>query len=382
VKTRRDPAARTETLGPYVAASVAIVLAVLALVSRRGDFAMPLAAITIAAALLFATLRAWRAATRRVRELDHANRLLDAEASAHQRELANRIQAEEELRALTRELDAMVRARTAELASLSGELSSQSALRQRAQATVARSSEELRQFASFVSHELRQPLASMQVWLKLLATTYHDALEERGRGYLAEIGEATSRMTSFVEAQLRLVYDSTSEATSDEPVDLASLLDGLVAPMQDELSRIGATITTQDLPAVRGDAHQLRQLFRNLIENALNYRRPDVPLRIAVYGVIDDGDASCAARCELRVEDNGQGFAPEIAEDIFQMFRRASKGRRAGAGVGLAICRRIVEHHGGTIRAEGRPGSGATFVITLPIERCETPDVPTSPLAE
>jgi signal transduction histidine kinase len=319
---------------------------------------------------LFAALRAWHHAAARVQELAQANRLLDGEIQAHQRELATRLGAEEQLRGVMRELDLAVQTRTAELATVSGSLSTESALRRQAQETLARSVEDLRQFASFVSHELRQPLASMQIWVKLLGSTYADVLDERGTKYLAEIREAIARMTGLVEAQLRLVHDTTSSGTVDTPVELPLLLEDLLEQLEPQLAQIGGAVQVRELPTVRGDASQLRQLFRNLVENAIKYRRPGEALVVTVRGRAIDG-ADGAGACEIVVEDNGQGFAPELQDEIFRMFRRASADPSPGSGVGLAICRRIVERHGGTIRAEGRPGVGARFVIVLPADRCD-----------
>jgi signal transduction histidine kinase len=241
----------------------------------------------------------------------------------------------------------------------------------RAQAMLARSTNELRQFASFISHELRQPLASMRIWVELLGTTRKEVPEDRRQKYVKEITEAIRRMTEVLDTQLRFVQDTTSDAVSDEAVDLTELLRVLVASVEGELSRAGAAITVDGLATTQGDARQLRRLFRNLIENALTYRRPDVPLHVTIRGSVDEGDERRAASYQIRVEDNGRGFAPELADEIFRMFRRAET-TSTRAGVGLAVCRRIVEHHGGTIRAEGSPGSGATFVISLPMARCET----------
>jgi signal transduction histidine kinase len=122
-------------------------------------------------------------------------------------------------------------------------------------------------------------------------------------------------------------------------------------------------VEVEALPAVWADAQQMRQLFKNLIGNALKYRRPDVPLVVTVRLAAPESDA--AYHC-IVVEDNGRGFDPADAERVFAVHERLEPHAAEGSGLGLAICRRIVTRHGGTIRAEGRPEGGASFRIRLP----------------
>ena len=312
--------------------------------------------------LLTAMLRFLERARRTARELVHANRSL-------REEVASRRTAEQEIRTLATELEQRVRERTAELAASNTALRAENALRQRAQSTLEAANDNLRQFASFVSHELRQPLAAMALWAELLESSPEVALNERGRGHVKQLRGALDRMSSFLEAQLRLARATYTPPTFEEDVDVATLVREVAADGGLALQLAGATVEVGTVPTVRADSGQLRQLFRNLIENAAKYRRPGVPLAIRVEGAVisRNGDRVC----EIRFGDNGQGFAAEDAEKIFDLFQQLPGRKAAGSGVGLAICRRIVEHHGGTIRAEGRPGAGATFVIDLPLHRCE-----------
>ena len=301
------------------------------------------------------------------RDLARANRALQAE-------VASRRTAEEEIRTLATELEQRVRDRTIELASSNTALRNENALRQRAQATLESANSNLRHFASFVSHELRQPLATMALWTELLETNPDVGLNERGRGYLKQLRSSIDRMTGFLEAQLRLARVTYTQPTFEEDVDIAALIREVVGDGSLGLRHAGATVEIGDLPTVHADSAQMRQLFRNLIENAIKYRRPDTALLIRIEGQITRRDSS--RYCEIRFHDNGQGFAESDAEKIFDLFEQlpGRKSAGTGSGVGLAICRRIVEHHGGTIRAEGQPGAGASFIIDFPLQRCEGRD--------
>ncbi len=317
--------------------------------------------------LLTAMLQLLARERRGARDLARANRALHDE-------VVSRRTAEDEIRTLATELEQRVRDRTRELATSNTALRNENALRQRTQATLESANQNLRHFASFVSHELRQPLATMALWSELLETNPEVGLNEKGRGYLKQLRAAIDRMTGFLEAQLRLARVTYTQPTLEEDVDVAALVREVVGDGTLGLAAAGATIEIGDLPTVHADSAQLRQLFRNLLENAVKYRRPGTPLFVRIEGQITSREQS--RYCEIRVSDNGQGFAEHDAEKIFDLFEQlpGRKSSGAGSGVGLAICRRIVEHHGGTIRAEGTPGSGATFIIDLPLERCEGRD--------
>ena len=311
--------------------------------------------------LLTAALRLLERERRAARDLARINRsLLD--------EVASRRTAEQEIRNLAAELEQRVHDRTLELGKSNTALRAENALRQRAQATLESANSNLRHFASFVSHELRQPLAAMALWAELLESNPDVGLNDRGQGYLKQIRAAIDRMTSFLAAQLRLARATYTQPTLEADVDVAALIREVVGDRALGLQSAEATVEIGDIPRIPADSGQLRQLFRNLIENAVKYRRPDVPLRIQIDGSIVRSEG--ARHCELRVSDNGQGFAASDAEKVFDLFEQlpGRKSTGTGSGVGLAICRRIVEHHRGTIRAEGRPGAGATFVIDLPLE--------------
>lgn len=315
--------------------------------------------------LLAAMLQLLARERRTARDLAQANRALHDE-------VVSRRTAEDEIRTLATELEQRVRDRTRELATSNTALRNENALRQRTQATLESANQNLRHFASFVSHELRQPLATMALWSELLETNREVGLNEKGRGYLKQLRAAIDRMTGFLEAQLRLARVTYTQPTLEEDVDVATLVREVVGDGTLGLHAAGATVEVGDMPTIHADSAQLRQLFRNLLENAVKYRRPNTALLVRIQGSIAHRNRS--RYCEIRISDNGQGFAEDDAEKIFDLFEQLPGRKGAGSGVGLAICRRIVEHHGGTIRAEGSPGAGATFIIDFPLERCESRD--------
>jgi len=160
-----------------------------------------------------------------------------------------------------------------------------------------------------------------------------------------------------------LVYSrvATRERTA-EPVNLSKLLKEVLDDLAVQIAETEAQVETGPLPTISGDASLLRQLLQNLLGNALKFRRDGEPPRIAVNGALRNGV------CELTVEDNGIGLADQHSERVFGMFQRLhGRDQYEGSGVGLAICRKIVERHHGTIAARGVPGRGTTFTAILPV---------------
>lgn len=293
------------------------------------------------ALLLTIALRLRQTAVARAQDLVRANRSLTSEIEKLRR-------AEEEIRRLNAELEARVAERTDEL---------------------ARSNEDLKQFASFISHELRQPLNSIALWTDLLKTTNGEALNEKGRRYLEEIRSAVQRLGDLISGQLAL-SDLSAKESRNEPVDLRRVVDDLSKDLDSTLRQAGARLEVDALPVLRGDPRQLYQLLRNLVDNAVKYRRPEEPLRIHIWSEPpSDGRSGHGGDCRILVEDNGRGFPSDAGERIFRLFERLDPEAGQGSGMGLAICQRVVERLGGRLTAEGRPGSGATFVISVPASR-------------
>jgi PAS domain S-box-containing protein len=252
--------------------------------------------------------------------------------------------AELEIRALNENLEKRVEERTREL---------------------KRSNDELQDFAYAASHDLQEPLRKIQAFSERLSHHCDDALDERGQRYLERIVASATRMRQLIDDLLN--YSRvTTKAQPFADTDLSVLLGEVIEDLEVSIAEAGAEVTLGALPRLQVDASQMRQLFQNLISNALKFRREDVPLKVAVEGRAD-AEGGGAPVWRLTVSDNGIGFDPRFEAKIFGLFERLhGRGEYAGTGIGLATCKKIVERHGGGIRAHGVPGEGATFEITLP----------------
>ncbi|MCW3040232.1 MAG: two-component sensor histidine kinase [Solirubrobacterales bacterium] len=231
-------------------------------------------------------------------------------------------------------------------------------------AELARSNDELDQFASIASHDLQEPLRKVRTFTQRLTVMEAEQLSEKGRDYLERTNAAAERMQRLIEDLLRFSRVAT-QARPFAPVDLGGLTAGVLEDLSESVARYDADVHVGPLPTVSGDAVQLRQLMQNLISNALKFRREGVPPVVRVDAQVEDDTVV------LTVEDNGVGFDPQYEERIFRVFERlhGRSSQYPGTGIGLALCRKIAERHGGRIRGEGRPGEGARFVVTLPLHQ-------------
>ncbi len=229
-------------------------------------------------------------------------------------------------------------------------------------AQLEHSNRELEEFARIASHDLQEPLRKVQAFGDRLKTKYSDALPEAGREYVDRMQNATARMQDLINDLLKLSRVSTQQHPN-EPVDLAALATQVLADLEVRIEETGGTVELVDLPTLHADATQMRQLLQNLIGNALKYNRPGVPPVVRVEAATSD-DGQCV---ELTVRDNGIGFDMKHADRIFCVFQRLhGREEYEGTGVGLAVCRKIVERHQGTITAHSIVGEGSVFTVTLP----------------
>ena len=224
---------------------------------------------------------------------------------------------------------------------------------------LARSNEELGQFAYIASHDLQEPLRMVASYTQLLSRRYKGRLDPDADEFIAFAVDGASRMQRLIEDLLAYSRVGTRGLdlvrTSSEEAFGQALLN-----LRGSIEASGAKVTHAPLPEVLADEHQLVQLFQNLVGNAIKYRRDGVP-RVHVSAV---GNAKTNWR--YAVKDNGIGIDPQYFEKIFGMFQRLhNRDEFAGTGIGLAICKKIVERHGGTISVESRPGRGSTFHFTL-----------------
>ncbi|WP_226480491.1 PAS domain S-box protein [Natrinema amylolyticum] len=223
------------------------------------------------------------------------------------------------------------------------------------------SNERLEQFAYAVSHDLQEPLRMVTSYLRLLEQRYGDAFDEDGEEFLAFAVDGAQRMREMIDGLLEY---SRVETRGDplEPTDLDAVLDDVLTDLQFRIEETDAEITSESLPLVEGDANQLRQVFQNLLSNAIEYSG-DEPPRVRINAERDGGEWL------LSVSDEGIGIDPDDRERIFEVFQRLhTREEHDGTGIGLALCERIVERHGGDIWVDSGSdaGEGTTFSFTLP----------------
>jgi len=244
------------------------------------------------------------------------------------------------------------------------------------EAELARSNRELQDFASVASHDLQEPLRKIEAFGDQLRRKYGPQLDETGRFYVERMEKAAKRMRALIEGLLTFSRIST-KAQPFAACDLGNVIDGVLSDLRVLIRENDGTIDVQDLPGIQADAMQMRQLFQNLIGNALKFRRPDQPPQVTIKAKILSGRAAARSLdkrtasdvCEIHVTDNGIGFDLKYLDRIFNIFQRLhSRNEYEGTGIGLATCRKIVERHGGRITAVSAPDQGATFIIALPMQ--------------
>jgi signal transduction histidine kinase len=234
-------------------------------------------------------------------------------------------------------------------------------------ARLERSNQDLEAFAYAASHDLQEPLRKIKSFGEILAERMDENLNLEERSFLKRINEAAIRMSSMIEALLTYSRVAT-QAQPHTDVDLEEVVRGVISDLEIRLNRSEGKVEVSGLPLVEAEPAQMRQLMQNLIGNALKFHRPDVPPVVKVTGRTffksPDGEDPFV---EIKVIDNGIGFDNIHSEKIFLPFQRLHTRRQyEGSGIGLAICRKIVERHGGKLEAEGIPAEGSTFTIILP----------------
>ncbi|GMV09452.1 MAG: hypothetical protein AMXMBFR55_11860 [Gemmatimonadota bacterium] len=230
--------------------------------------------------------------------------------------------------------------------------------RKDAERELKRSNDELQRFAYVASHDLQEPLRTVASYVQLLERRYGDRFDADGREFMAFVVDGARRMQRMVDDLLTLSRVG-SHGVELVPVPADEVLDRAIDDLKLALEESGATVTRAPLPVVRGDARQLEQLFANLIGNALKFAGPTAP-RIEV-GARREG-----AEWVISVRDHGIGIEPQYFDRIFVIFQRLhGRDEYPGTGIGLAICKKIVERHGGRIWVDSQPGAGSTFHFTL-----------------
>jgi light-regulated signal transduction histidine kinase (bacteriophytochrome) len=224
---------------------------------------------------------------------------------------------------------------------------------------LAQSNQELEQFAYIASHDLQEPLRMVASYTGLLARRYQDRLDAQANEFIAFAVDGTVRMQMLIHDLLE--YSRVSRgARPVVPTDCETILQQVLRDLQPAVEESQAAVTHDPLPTVKVDPRQLAQVFQNLLSNAIKFRAQEPP-RVHVGAERRNG------AWVFSVRDNGMGIDPQYAERIFHIFQRLhTRTEYPGTGIGLAICHKIVERHGGTIWVESRHGHGATFFFTLP----------------
>ncbi len=266
------------------------------------------------------------------------------------------------------ELEARVQERTAELAQVNRNLQQEITERKRAEAGLARTVEELTrsntdlsQFAYSASHDLQEPLRNIAIYSHWLKVRYQGKLDAKADQFIDFLTEGARRMSAMIRDLLEYTRAASDAHEAREVTDASITLANVLADLQVLILGNRAVITHEPLPALAVRDVHLRQLFQNLIANAIRYRSDDPP-RIHI-------SATCSAGyCVLSISDNGIGIAPEYKEKIFGIFTRLQeRDASSGTGIGLAICKRIVERYGGRIWVESELSRGAAFFFQLPL---------------
>ena len=272
-------------------------------------------------------------------------------------------QSEERYRQLASELERRVGQRTDELHQANIEL--------------VNSNNNLQQFAYAASHDMQEPLRKIQSFGSRLLSTYSDKLDDNGKYMLNRIQDASKRMSAMIDDLLAYSRLTTREGEFDE-VRLDAIVHSVLADLEISIQEQKTDIIVEDLPVVWGNAPQLAQLMQNLISNAIKYRLPDQQSVIRLsYRTVSEAEKATLPKLlpdhpyiRLEVIDNGIDFDEIYLDRIFQMFQRLhGRSEFSGSGIGLALCKKVVQNHHGYITAQSQPGKGATFIVYLPQPR-------------
>ena len=270
-------------------------------------------------------------------------------------------QSEERYRQLVNELERRVQKRTEELHQANQEL--------------VNSNSNLQQFAYAASHDMQEPLRKIQSFSSRLQTVYGGSFDENGVFMLNRIQDASKRMSSMID-DLLAYSRLTTRDSAFEPVDLKKIASAVIADLEFSIEEQKSQIKVGPLPVVWGNPAQLTQLVQNLLSNAIKYRKQNVQSIIEIHAHgLDEQELSALPRIlpehsyiRIEVSDNGIGFDEKYLDRIFQMFQRLhGRGEFSGSGIGLALCKKVVQNHHGHITAQSEPDKGSTFMVYLPI---------------
>lgn len=227
----------------------------------------------------------------------------------------------------------------------------------------------LKQFASLASHDMKEPLRKILIFGERLEAQLGDKISQEVSEYLKKVKESSERMTTLIR-DLQVLSRLEVSKPDLKDLDLNEILQAVIEDYASNIQQASANVEYSDLPRIEGDKTSIELLFQNLISNAIKYARPGVPLHLRFSArQIKNPGGGPEKYCELSATDNGIGIDPKFRDKIFENFFRLHGKEIAGTGIGLALCKQLVELHHGTIRVESKPDQGSTFIVTLPVRQ-------------
>ncbi|MBX9767407.1 MAG: PAS domain S-box protein [Bdellovibrionales bacterium] len=229
------------------------------------------------------------------------------------------------------------------------------------------SNQELQDFASVAAHDLQEPLRKIHSFSDRIKVKAKDSLSAEAVDYLERVQSSAKRMQTLIN-DLLTYSRVTTQAKPFSQISLEQIVKNVCSDLEYRLEQSQGKVTVGALPSVEADPTQMHQLFLNLIGNGLKFHKPNEAAHVQITGeIIDLPGHGARPACRLSIKDNGIGFDEKYLDRIFTIFQRLhGRHEYEGTGIGLAVCRKIVDRHGGTITATSQPGQGATFIITLP----------------
>jgi|GEM_PF-1539887 len=263
-------------------------------------------------------------------------------------------------------LELTVRERTQTLENQARQLKLEIEERTKIEEELKRSNQDLQDFASIASHDLQEPLRKVIMFGDRLKNQFSTEMNEKALGFLERTRNAAERMQVLID-ELLLYSRVGTKANPFKKTNLATVVQEVLSDLENRITRSGANIELENLPSLEADGMQMRQLFQNLIINALKFHKKDIPPEIVIRGHMNGSET-----CEILVKDNGVGFDEKYVHRIFKPFERLhGRSEYEGTGMGLAICKKIVQRHGGSIRVESQLNEGCSFIVTLPSKQPE-----------